>query len=195
MFKLRVIGDLGFEFWQDIPGYEGLYKVSIYGNVKSIKRQVRGKSNSLHYLPEKELVQVIIRQYLSVGLHKDGIVKTHPVHRLVAEVFIPKFNLNFKCVNHKSEVKTENQVWNLEWCTYEYNNNYGTRLSRAIKSLINNPKRSKEVAQYDISGNKVAVYCSASEAARINGCDQGNISNCCRGRQKSAYGYIWKYNN
>ena len=151
MFKLRVIGDLGFEFWQDIPGYEGLYKVSIYGNVKSLKKQVRGKSNSLRCLPEIELVQTIMRQYLSVGLHKDGNIKTCPVHRLVAEVFIPKFNSNFKCVNHKSEVKTENQVWNLEWCDAGYNNNYGTRLSRAIMSLINNPKRSKEVAQYDNS--------------------------------------------
>lgn len=36
-------------------------------------------------------------------------------------------------------------------------------------------------------------FCSASHAARsVNG-SQGNISSCCRGERKVAYGYSWKY--
>ena len=34
MFKLCITGDLGFEVWKDIPGYEGLYQASTYGSIK-----------------------------------------------------------------------------------------------------------------------------------------------------------------
>lgn len=54
-------------------------------------------------------------------------------HRLVAEVWIPNPG-NLPCVNHKDECRTNNCIENLEWCSYKYNSNYGTRNERFSKS-------------------------------------------------------------
>lgn len=56
-------------------------------------------------------------------LRKKGKNKTLLIHRLVAENFIPNPN-NYSCVNHIDENKSNNNVLNLEWCNYEYNNTY-----------------------------------------------------------------------
>lgn len=51
----------------------------------------------------------------------------------------------------------------------------------------------KKIKQYDLQGNFIAEYESASAAARaINGY-QGSISSACKGYQKSACGYLWRY--
>ena len=52
----------------------------------------------------------------------------------------------------------------------------------------------KKVEQYDLDGNFLNVYSSCREAARLlNLPYHVAISACCLGRQKTAYGYIWKY--
>lgn len=61
--------------------------------------------------------------------------KTMYVHRLIAITFIPNPN-NLPCINHKDEDKSNNNVSNLEWCTYEYNSNYNCLGVR--KALRNN---------------------------------------------------------
>lgn len=53
---------------------------------------------------------------------------------------------------------------------------------------------SKQVLQISESGIIIAVYKSASEAAKIIGADNSFISKCCRNNCKGK-GYYWKYNN
>ena len=76
----------------------------------------------------------------------------------------------------------------------------GTKISKEHKQKIGK-QNSKKVIQYDFQGNKLAEFLSATEAERyINNKPnahwkelRNNIDACCRLKQKSAYGYIWKY--
>ena len=117
------------EIWRDVVGFEGLYKVSNLGNVKSLNYNRTGKEKLMK-------PQTDGHGYLQVMLYKDGKYKIKKIHRLVAEAFIPNPD-NLPCVNHKDENKTNNKEFNLEFCTYEYNNNYGTRKIKVeLKTLI-----------------------------------------------------------
>ena len=107
------------EEFRDIPGYEGLYEVSNLG-------RVRRNGRILKPLKHRD-------GYLKIDLNKQGIRKGVYIHRLVGLAFIPNPD-NLPCINHKDEDKTNNTVKNLEWCTREYNNNYGTRNERISES-------------------------------------------------------------
>ena len=120
------------EIWKDIAGFENSYMVSNLGNIKSKERSVIVNDNPVYerHLKEKILKPELTRGYYTVGLHKDGkLIKLAYVHRLVAEAFLPNPN-NLPQINHKDENPKNNCVDNLEWCTCNYNNNYGTKLIR-----------------------------------------------------------------
>ena len=73
--------------------------------------------------------------YLQIGLYKNGLQTKYLVHRLVAQAFVSNpENLSF--VNHKDEVKDNNNSCNLEWCTHSYNMNYGNA-NKKTKSKFN----------------------------------------------------------
>lgn len=118
------------EIWKDVPGYEGFYSVSNFGRVKQLKDNRFGKFIDCDKIkkltPDKD-------GYLRTSLTKDKKEKKFMVHRLVAMTFIPN-PYNYPQVNHKDEVKNNNCVDNLEWCTEEYNANYGTRTERILES-------------------------------------------------------------
>ena len=162
------------EIWKPIKGYEGLYEVSNWGRVKSLK-----------FGKERILKPSIRHGYYFVGLSKNGIVKTYQVHRLVAEAFIDNPN-NYKEVNHKDENKLNNSVENLEWCDRLYNVRYGTGIERRSKT------QSKPVLQYDLEGNLIREWKSVTECG-MNGYNYGNVAACCRGELKTYKGSIWKY--
>ena len=114
------------EIWKDIPEYEGLYQVSNFGNVKSLNYLCTGKEKIMKPTKNKD-------GYLYINLYKDGKRKMFKVHRLVCFAFLENL-LNYPCVNHKDENKENNHVNNLEWCTHEYNNNYGSKNERASEA-------------------------------------------------------------
>ena len=70
--------------------------------------------------------------YLMIKLCKDNKTKSFLINRLVAFAFIENNDVeNNVQVNHKDENKGNNRVDNLEWCSCEYNINYGTARQRA----------------------------------------------------------------
>lgn len=116
--------------WKDIPGYENIYQVNNFGEVRSYDKYVPCK-NGRKFFSKSRILKLGThkRGYKTIMLHKDGKVKLWLVHRLVALVFIPNPN-NYEQVNHKDEDKTNNRVDNLEWCDNWYNSHYGTRIFR-----------------------------------------------------------------
>lgn len=175
------------EVWKDVEGYEGLYQVSNMGRVKS--------THYYHGTYERILKSGKDQYgYSLVNLFKYKKGKMHKVHRLVAQAFLDNPD-NLSEVNHKDENPSNNCVDNLEWCTHKYNINYGTCIQRMVKKKRGayNTKKSKIVYQYTMNGEFVANYPSVSEIERQFGYGQGNISRCCLGKRKTAYGYIWRY--
>ena len=164
------------EIYKDIPGYEGLYQISNLGNVKSLKRnKILAKNNNGN-------------GYLYANLSKDGQVKNHYIHRLVAITFIDNPN-RLPQINHKDENKANNCVDNLEWCGADYNNKYGTRTKRASENC------QKPINQYDLQGNFIKSWAGGTEIEKVTGFARSNISKCCSGKYKTAYGYKWQYAN
>jgi len=109
------------EVWKDIHGYEGLYRVSNIGRVKSLDRVVTDKNG--RDVPWKGKIlrlRVGAKGYIYVCLSKDCTTKQHRVHRLVAKAFIQNVN-NKKQINHIDGKKNNNKATNLEWCTCKEN--------------------------------------------------------------------------
>lgn len=150
---------------KDIKNYEGLYAVTEDGKVWSYK-------NSRWLSPLNN------RGYLRVQLCKEGKVTSYSIHRLVAAAYLPNPE-GLPQVNHKDEDKTNNSVANLEWCSAEYNNSYGTHLARLRKSVY--------CVELDRSFESLA---DAAQTVNIAYC---GISNCLSGRRKTAGGYHWRY--
>ena len=164
------------EIWRDIEGYEGLYQISNKGHVKS-----------LHNGSERILRPVIDKYgYMFVYLYNNNARKYFKIHRLVAQAFISNPE-NKPQVNHKDENKKNNCIENLEWATAKENSNYGTRNERVADS------RSKPILQYSKSGDFIRGWKSAREVERMLGIANSHIIACCKGKRKSAGGYIWRY--
>ena len=112
------------EIWKDIKGYEGLYQISNFGNVKRLQHEEHNCRQGHRVLKERLKNPSFDKKgYLQVSLSKNNKRITRRVHRLVAEVFISNPN-EYPMINHKDENKTNNNVNNLEWCDARYNVNY-----------------------------------------------------------------------
>lgn len=109
------------EEWRDVPGYEGLYKVSYFGVIMSVARKWKSGRWLIRSHEGKLMAQSIDRKgYYKVGLCKDGKSKMLAVHRLVAMAFHPNPD-NKPQVNHKDTNKRNNHKDNLEWATNSQN--------------------------------------------------------------------------
>lgn len=166
------------EVWKDINGYDGIYKVSYYGNVVRFKakRWVKVK-------PWKDL-----RGYLHISLSKDGIRKVQMIHRIVAKSFLANPN-NYICVNHIDEDKSNNNVSNLEWCTYKMNDNHGTRNERISKSA-EFCHLQYNYSKFDKSGNLLKKYTSVRQI-EIEGYNIRSIRTSIR-NNGTYKGFYWK---
>ena len=175
------------EKFKDIQNYEGLYQISNYGRVKSLRRLSRGRNGKYKIIKEKILkVSSQTNKYPNVGLIKENKLKTFEVHRLVAMYFIPNPH-HYPCVNHKDEDKTNNKIDNLEWCTYSYNNAYNDKAKKI------NEKFKKSVLKFDAHGNLLAEYNSITEASLKNKRSKTLISKYCNGKIKQPKKYLWEF--
>ena len=118
------------EIWKDVVWYEGLYKVSNLGNVKSLDMILpyqRYSKPAKRFRKGKMLTPAkMANGYLRVEMSNNGKHKLNLVHRLVAMAFIPNAN-NYNEINHINCDKTDNRVENLEWCSSSYNKKHALK--------------------------------------------------------------------
>lgn len=97
------------EIWKDIVGYESKYQISNLGRIRN------AKSKKLY------IIGIDSNGYYRINLYDNlGKYKTYRVHRLLGIAFIPNPN-NYPCINHIDGNKLNNDLSNLEWCTYKHN--------------------------------------------------------------------------
>jgi hypothetical protein len=105
------------EIWKDIPGYEGFYQASNYGNIKSLERN-NGRGYRLKEKILKPGIDNIGR--LHVNLLRYGIQKSYRVHRLVLMAFIGRCPDGMECM-HLDDNPSNNNLENLRWGTHMEN--------------------------------------------------------------------------
>ena len=188
------------EIWKDIKGYEGLYQISSFGNVKSLDRYIINKNGDKQYFPGKYLTQGISDNYLKVILSKNNKQRTFRVHILVARAFIPNPE-NKPEVNHIDGNKKNNKVNNLEWNTrsenelHAYKNGLAKPSNKQKQAVAKYAKEnySKKVVQYSLNGEFIKEWNSMHDVWRELGIRPSYICRCCKGLRNQTCGYIWKY--
>lgn len=172
------------EIWKDIEGYEK-YQVSNLGRIRHNGKILKPSLDRYGYL--------------CVHLSKDGFKKTFRVHRLVAMAFIPNPE-GLPCINHKSEIKSQNTVWvnedgtinpeksNLEWCSWSYNNSYNDKAKKIGEA------KSMSIIQATLNNVPIKRWPSCLSLKK-EGYFQRNVWRVLNGERKSAYNSKWFYCN
>ena len=137
------------EIWKDIKGYEGIYQVSNFGNVRRVKMLKQ-------YYDES-------KGYNVVCLSKNGNSKVVKVHQLVAKAFIPNPD-NKSCIDHINTDRTDNRVENLRWVSIKENMNNPLTINH---NILAQRKVMKPVVQMTKEGYFKAIYRSQAYAGKM----------------------------
>jgi hypothetical protein len=177
------------EIGKDVKGFEGRYKVSNMGRVRSLDRDIitvyRGTVHTRHYKGKILAQKKHLAGYRYVVLADSGIHTREAVHRLVAMAFVSGYKKG-SIVNHKNENKSDNRFENLEWCDYSYNNTYGMQFRHRYD------KRKMPCYCIDTKGH-IAKYESLNDASRKTGHPIIVISRWCKQPHNNNAGEIWKF--
>lgn len=152
--------------WRDVPGYEGLYKVSDQGEVKSLRSGCA--------------VAVIRGQY--VNLSREGKMEKVRVSYVVAREFVRNPEMR-PYVVHVNGDRTDHRAENLVWSEKPEDMARGRGAGRM----------SRKVLCYSESGEFVGRWDSIDEGARAMGVARQGIMRVCNGKGKRCGGYIWRY--
>ena len=199
------------EIWKDIKGYEGFYQVSNLGRVRSLDCVII-RVNGRTMTRKGALIshKINTQGYPTVRLHIKGKYQNIPLHRLIAEAFIPNPE-NKPCVDHINTIRIDYSIDNLRWVTYKENSNNPIThkrnkqnssskeaIAKKLSTLVRNKAKNapRKVYQFSKDGTFIAEHESASEAGRKLNIYCGHISSACNryAHQITAGGFLWSYN-
>lgn len=186
--------DLPDERWKPIEELKCTYLISTYARVKSLPK------------PERHN-QFMQERIMKIHVNRDGYQTLHvklgdiefreTLHRLVAKAFIPNPN-NYPFVLHKKATSDggTNYVDNLYWGTQLDNMRDRKRenkyiITEEVRQKVSN-HHSIPINQYDLDGNFIKTWKSATEVKNVLGYDDSIIRKCCKGKYKTMYNYQWK---
>lgn len=172
------------EIWRLYPEFDFI-EVSTLGRVRTLDRVVsNGKGTRVE--KGKILKQWINKNgYLRVAFRKDSKLVNKPVHRLIAQTFIPNPD-NLPQVNHKDCNPQNNSVSNLEWCTPEYNIEYREKYGKSSAEVSGCP-----VYALNLDTLEISKFKSQREAGRVLGIVNQSINSVLKGRLKTTHGYVF----
>lgn len=195
--------------WRDVPGYEGLYQISIStkeGRCRSLNYNKTGKIKDLTNIPNRDgRIKWSLSMYgKSIG-HQAArwIAITYP--ELVQNEYFEGAE-----IDHIDTDRLNNHPSNLRWVTRKENNNNPLTIEHKIEALKNRTEETKKKmsesnkGKHFYNGNKWVIklsanneilhfYPSTKQAERETGINSSGISRCCNGKIKTSGGFFWKY--
>lgn len=194
--------DMPGEVWKDVTDYDGLYKVSNLGRVKTADHiNFVGK----HYKEKVLRVSPNKKGYLVVRLYNKGACLHHAVARLVAKAFVDNPE-NKPTVDHINTDVKDNRAVNLQWATHHENQmNPISRQKRKemfrrenmLQKMIK-PKRgadnsrARKVIAVHPKTLEIRTYSYMQECAK-DGFTPANVSKVCRKLMKHSSGWLFFY--
>lgn len=172
--------DTANEKWKLIKEINELYAVSSLGRIMSMR--------------DGRIIKTVVRSGYEDAIltNESKQQKSFLVHRLVAQAFIPNPN-NYPIINHKDENSLNNNMNNLEWCTFSYNNTYNNihikngkkRKGRPAHNKYKSVDKNKVLYVYSQEGELQKEYSSIGECAKY-------ISDLFNKKYTSVYNKIWQ---
>lgn len=152
------------EVFKPIRGYEGLYEVSNFGNVKSLARKTGNQYDKVETIlkpcPDE-------RGYLHVSLYKDGKQETHKIAHLVYDYFGKGERDGYSIhVDHVDNNKTNNRIDNLQLLTSRENTSKGWGIKKTTSKFIGvdwHKQNEKWRARIQINGKDLHLGSFANE--------------------------------
>lgn len=163
------------ESWRPVKGFEGVYEISDYGNVRRILGE--GKTRPLKIVFREAGGKYSAR----VSLYSKGERRNALIARLVWESFVGPIPEGM-VVTHKNGLRMDNDLRNLELVT----------VSEHFKKFAGKHSR-KPVIKLDRSGNVIKVYPSCTACAEAEGYSRANIGRRLIGVAKDSWDYDFAY--
>lgn len=140
--------------------------------IKEFPKYLIGIDGSIFSLYTKRILKHHLHRdgYPQIILCKDGKHFTKQIHRLVAKTFIKNKN-NYPCVNHIDGNKLNNNIFNLEWCSYSQNTKHAISLG-----LIKNTLKQRKSA---------SILCKKRNPKKVINIKTGKIYESCKSAAKS----------